>query len=269
MQRLIPTNRLLNVPNVLLKCSGSAARTGSISRVLAVGKFDQIGKFSTLRGLNLHTTSQQTPLFNNVAQYEMAPTLTLRRSYASGSLPEHTKIVLPALSPTMEQGTLAKWAKKEGDHVQEGDLIAEIETDKATMGLESSDEGYIAKILVAEKTRDIPLRTLLCIMVKDKSQVAAFADYKPTAEESSGKSAAPAAAPAPAPAAAAAPPPPPPKQPEAPKSAPPPPPPPQQQSAQPIAAPKRQSGERIFSTPLARKLAAERNIDLSVFVVYS
>jgi pyruvate/2-oxoglutarate dehydrogenase complex dihydrolipoamide acyltransferase (E2) component len=67
---------------------------------------------------------------------------------------------LPALSPTMEQGTLAKWAKKVGDHVNEGDLVAEIETDKATMGLEASEEGYLAKILIEEKTRDIPLKTV-------------------------------------------------------------------------------------------------------------
>ena len=60
----------------------------------------------------------------------------------------------------MEQGTLARWIKKEGDQVLEGDLIAEIETDKATMGLEASDEGYLAKILVAEKTKDVPLKTV-------------------------------------------------------------------------------------------------------------
>lgn len=157
----------------------------------------------------------------------------------------------------MKQGTLAKWSKKEGDHVMEGDLIAEIETDKATMGLEASEEGYIAKLFVAEKTRDIPLKTLLCIMVKDKSHVAAFADYKPTASDSKPSAAAktPAAA-EPAKPAAPAPP----------KSAPPPPPPtPQPQAAttsQPAA--KRASGERIFATPLAKKLAAERNIDLAV-----
>ena len=61
----------------------------------------------------------------------------------------------------MEQGTLAKWAKKEGDQVLEGDLIAEIETDKATMGLEAAEEGYIAKILVQEKTKDLPLKTVI------------------------------------------------------------------------------------------------------------
>jgi len=76
------------------------------------------------------------------------------------SFPSHTKIRLPALSPTMEQGTIARWAKKEGDQILEGDLVAEIETDKATMGLEASDEGYMAKILVAEKTKDIHLKTV-------------------------------------------------------------------------------------------------------------
>lgn len=60
----------------------------------------------------------------------------------------------------MEQGTIARWAKKEGDQILEGDLIAEIETDKATMGFEASDEGYLAKILVPEKTKDIPLKTV-------------------------------------------------------------------------------------------------------------
>ena len=60
----------------------------------------------------------------------------------------------------MEQGTLAKWAKNEGDHILEGDLVAEIETDKATMGLEASEEGYLAKILIPNGTKDIPLKTV-------------------------------------------------------------------------------------------------------------
>ena len=62
----------------------------------------------------------------------------------------------------MEAGTLAKWAKQEGDHILEGDLVAEIETDKATMGLEASDEGYLAKIIIPNGTKDIPLKTVSC-----------------------------------------------------------------------------------------------------------
>lgn len=140
----------------------------------------------------------------------------------------------------------------------EGDLIAEIETDKATMGLEAADEGYVAKLLVAEKTRDLPLKTLLCIIVKDKNDVAAFANFKPDAQPAPKSAPAPeapkpAAAPAAPKPAAAAPPPPPPPAPAAATTS---------QSAP--APPKRASGERIFSTPLARKLAAERNIDLAV-----
>jgi pyruvate dehydrogenase E2 component (dihydrolipoamide acetyltransferase) len=78
----------------------------------------------------------------------------------NADLPKHQIINLPALSPTMEQGTIAKWVKAEGDHIIEGDLIAEIETDKATMGLEAGEEGYLAKILIPEKTKYIPLQTV-------------------------------------------------------------------------------------------------------------
>jgi pyruvate dehydrogenase E2 component (dihydrolipoamide acetyltransferase) len=162
----------------------------------------------------------------------------------------------------MEQGTLAKWAKKEGDHVLEGDLIAEIETDKATMGLEASEEGYLAKILVAEKTRDIPLKTLLCIMVPNKDDVAAFANYKPGDDaDASSAAAAPAAAPAaPTQAPVSTPPPQPPQQ-QAPAA------PPRPAAAAPApaqSAPQQpQHGQRVFATPLARRLAAERNINLA------
>jgi pyruvate/2-oxoglutarate dehydrogenase complex dihydrolipoamide acyltransferase (E2) component len=75
---------------------------------------------------------------------------------------------LPALSPTMEAGTLAKWAKQEGDHILEGDLVAEIETDKATMGLEASEEGYLAKIIIPNGTKDIPLKTVFNILILNK-----------------------------------------------------------------------------------------------------
>lgn len=75
----------------------------------------------------------------------------------SSDLPSHSKVTLPALSPTMETGTISSWQKKEGDKVSEGDLLAEIETDKATVGFESSEEGYLAKICVPEGTKEVPL----------------------------------------------------------------------------------------------------------------
>src|SRR6476659_4160899 len=109
-------------------------------------------------------------------------------------------ILMPALSPAMEKGNLAKWLKKEGDKVKSGDVIAEIETDKATMEVEAVDEGTIAKILVPEGTQDVPVNDVIAIMAGDGEDVKAAA---------SGGGAAPAAKPAdapkPAPAAAAAP----------------------------------------------------------------
>lgn len=178
-----------------------------------------------------------------------------KKSYSSANLPEHEVINLPALSPTMETGTIASWAKSVGEHIMEGDLIAEIETDKATMGLEAGDEGYLAKILVPEKTRDIKLQTPLCVIVRDPAHVAAFADYTASAAPAA---AAPAAVPTPAPAAAPAPTPV--------VAAPPAPAPP---APAPVAAPAKAAATpnnsgRVFATPLARKLAAERNIDLSL-----
>src|SRR6476620_2315705 len=110
-------------------------------------------------------------------------------------------ILMPALSPTMEKGNLAKWLKKEGDTVKYGDATAEIETDKATMEVEAVDEGTIAKIVVPEGTADVPVNDVIAILAGDGEDV--------TAAASAGGAAAPkpAAAPAPASAAASAPPP--------------------------------------------------------------
>jgi pyruvate dehydrogenase E2 component (dihydrolipoamide acetyltransferase) len=76
-------------------------------------------------------------------------------------------ILMPALSPTMEKGNLAKWLKKEGDKVKSGDVIAEIETDKATMEVEAVDEGTIAKIVVPEGTQDVPVNDVIAILAAD------------------------------------------------------------------------------------------------------
>ena len=107
-----------------------------------------------------------------------------------------TEILMPALSPTMEEGTLAKWLVKEGDSVKSGDILAEIETDKATMEFEAVDEGVIGKILVAEGTEGVKVNTAIAILVEDGEEVA---------EAAPAKAAAPAPAPAPTAPAAAAP----------------------------------------------------------------
>lgn len=84
------------------------------------------------------------------------------RCFASGAnLPPHREVPLPALSPTMEMGTIISWEKKEGDKLNEGDLLAEIETDKATMGFETPEEGYLAKILVPAGSKDVPIGKVL------------------------------------------------------------------------------------------------------------
>src|SRR3954470_3701239 len=151
-------------------------------------------------------------------------------------------ILMPALSPTMEKGNLAKWLKKEGDTVKSGDVIAEIETDKATMEVEAVDEGTIAKILVPEGTADVPVNDVIAILAGDGEDVKAAA--------SAGGAAVPKPAAAPAAAAAAAP---------AAKA-----PPPAAAAPAPQAAPAAQANGhgRIFSSPLARRLAKEAGIDL-------
>jgi pyruvate dehydrogenase E2 component (dihydrolipoamide acetyltransferase) len=161
-------------------------------------------------------------------------------------------ILMPALSPTMEKGNLAKWLKKEGDKVKSGDVIAEIETDKATMEVEAVDEGTIAKILVPEGTQDVPVNDVIAVMAGDGEDVkaAAGAGAAPAPKAAEAPAARPAAAPAPAPAA-----PPAPKAPT-PAAAPAPAP----QAAAPAA--KTNGHARVFSSPLARRLAREAGIEL-------
>src|SRR5215467_4619077 len=150
-------------------------------------------------------------------------------------------ILMPALSPTMEKGNLAKWLKKEGDKVKSGDVIAEIETDKATMEVEAVDEGTIAKILVPEGTQDVPVNDVIAVMAGDGEDVkAAGSGAAPAAKPAEAPAAKPAAAPAPA-AATPAP------APAAPAAAPAP-------APQAAAAPAKANGHaRIFSSPLARR----------------
>lgn len=99
---------------------------------------------------------------------------------------------MPALSPTMTQGNIAEWLKKEGDEVSAGDILADVETDKATMGFDSQEDGYLAKILVPGGTKDVSVGTLLAILVEEQKDVAAFASYAPGATPAAA-SAAPAA----------------------------------------------------------------------------
>ena len=155
-------------------------------------------------------------------------------------------ILMPALSPTMEKGNLAKWLKKEGDKVKSGDVIAEIETDKATMEVEAVDEGTIAKIVVPEGTQDVPVNDVIAVLAGDGEDVKAAGASAGAAKPSAAPAPAPKPATAPAPAAAA----------PAPKPAAAPAP----QAASP--APQANGDGRIFSSPLARRLAKDAGIEL-------
>ena len=116
-----------------------------------------------------------------------------------------TEILMPALSPTMEEGTLAKWLKKEGDTVTAGDIIAEIETDKATMEFEAVDEGILGKILIAEGTQGVKVNTPIAVMIEEGESADAVAAPAAapvsTESESTPATIAAQAAPAPAPVA--------------------------------------------------------------------
>lgn len=152
-----------------------------------------------------------------------------------------TNILMPALSPTMEEGKLAKWLVKEGDTVKSGTILAEIETDKATMEFEAVDEGKIGKILVAEGTEGVKVNAPIAVLLDEGEKADAVVDISAAMKDI--KAAVKAETPA-APAAKA----------EAPKA------------AAPAPTPAKAAagdGARIFASPLAKRIAAQKGVDLS------
>ena len=142
-------------------------------------------------------------------------------------------ILMPALSPTMEEGTLAKWHVKEGDVVSSGDVLAEIETDKATMEIEAIDEGTVAKLLVAEGTEAVPVNTAIAIILEDGEDASALEGFDVNAESAPVVEAAATVAPAVTSTA----------------------------SEKPNTQPA--TGSRIFSSPLARRIASQEGVDIA------
>src|SRR5271165_5369072 len=134
-------------------------------------------------------------------------------------------ILMPALSPTMTEGKLARWLKHEGDEVKSGDVLAEIETDKATMEVEAVDEGFLAKIVVPDGTEGVAVNAVIAILTATKGEAV---------DAPSAAAPAPAAA-APAPAAPVA--------------------------AAPVVV---EHGERVFASPLAKRIAKQAGIDLAM-----
>ena len=143
------------------------------------------------------------------------------------------EILMPALSPTMEEGTLAKWLVKEGDTVQSGDILCEIETDKATMEFEAVDEGTIGKILVGDGSEGVTVNTAIAVLLEDGE----------SASDIGATSAKPTEAPKAADAGTQ----------EAPKAA----------ADKPAAPAPAQDGNRVFASPLARRIAADKGLDLA------
>ena len=147
-----------------------------------------------------------------------------------------TEILMPALSPTMEEGTLAKWLVKEGDTVNSGDLLAEIETDKATMEFEAVDEGVIGKILIAGGTEGVKVNTAIAVLLEDGESADDIGDAAPA------EKAAPAAAEPPPETASQA---------------------TTQAAETPAPAAPVKDGTRLFASPLARRIAAQKVLDLA------
>jgi pyruvate dehydrogenase E2 component (dihydrolipoamide acetyltransferase) len=149
------------------------------------------------------------------------------------------EILMPALSPTMEEGTLAKWLVKEGDNVSSGDIIAEIETDKATMEFEAVDEGTIGKLLIAEGSEGVKVNALIAVLLEDGEEASDAVPSSASADDAGDKAAATAVSAEPATPTA-------------------------ERSATPApAAPAASDGTRIFASPLARRIAADQGLDLS------
>ncbi|EEB07078.1 dihydrolipoamide S-acetyltransferase E2 [Schizosaccharomyces japonicus yFS275] len=165
------------------------------------------------------------------------------RTYATKKYPPHTIINVPALSPTMSEGNIGAYHKAIGDKIEVGDVLCEIETDKAQMDFEQQEEGYLAKIFIESGAQNVPVGVPLCLTVDDPEDVPAFADFKLEDAKPEEAAAAPASS-------------------EAPKT----------EAAEPAKATENApassetgaaAGDRIFASPIARKLAAEKNINLA------
>ncbi|KAF9166051.1 pyruvate dehydrogenase complex dihydrolipoamide acetyltransferase component (E2) [Actinomortierella ambigua] len=165
----------------------------------------------------------------------------LARYYSSKTYPTHLVINMPALSPTMTTGNIGTWQKKVGDAIAPGDVLVEIETDKAQMDFECQEEGFLAKILVDSGAKDVSINKPIAVLVENKEDVEKFADF--TAD--GGAAAAPAAAEKKEE----------PKKAETPKAETP-------KAEAPKETSSRADAERIFASPIARKLANEKGLDL-------
>ncbi|KAF5745530.1 hypothetical protein HS088_TW07G01121 [Tripterygium wilfordii] len=209
----------------------------------ANGAASPLGSFekTVSRGTMVMGNAMARPLSNVTFLCSQA---RLIRGFSSGSgLPPHQEIGMPSLSPTMTEGNIAKWLKKEGEKVSTGEVLCEVETDKATVEMECMEEGYLAKIIRGDGSKDIKVGEVIAITVEEEEDIPKFKDYSPSASDGGTSKA------------------------EEPST----PPPKKEAVEEPIHSPEPKisqasptpAGDRIFASPLARKIAEEHNVSLS------
>ncbi|XP_039004499.1 dihydrolipoyllysine-residue acetyltransferase component 2 of pyruvate dehydrogenase complex, mitochondrial-like isoform X2 [Hibiscus syriacus] len=251
------SRKLRNVPKltrhdhaVLVRWFSNGAQSSVCKREAAereiVSKF--VARNPVSFGLSTNNISRKTmrlgiPMGGVVYSTELLCSQVLsRRGFASDAgLPPHQEIGMPSLSPTMTEGNIARWLKKEGDKVTPGEVLCEVETDKATVEMECMEEGYLAKIIKGDGSKEIKVGEIIAITVEEEEDVAKFKDYSPPASGSGAPAAKDSAAP---------------------------PPPPKETVEQPVHLPEPKptssaSEDRIFASPLARKLAEDHKVPLS------
>lgn len=173
-------------------------------------------------------------------KWSLKSTVCMRSAVSTryySSYPDHELVRLPNLSPTMEVGTIVSWEKEEGSRVEEGEVLALIETDKSTMEMETPEEGYLAKIIIPAGTKDIPVNKLIAVIVTEEDDVDKFKDFSgdvSTAPPSPPPDSEGSAAGIPTPAVLVEPPPPP------------------------------SSSARVFASPMARRMALQKGIDINM-----
>ncbi|CAN6928226.1 unnamed protein product [Brassica oleracea] len=242
----------------------SLSREDASSARLGFSPVERITRCSTdIVPVSISFATTRTTLSSTVGRprlgHEFSCSMQSVRGFSSGSdLPPHQEIGMPSLSPTMTEawtsilpldqnlcpfGNIAKWLKKEGDKVAPGEVLCEVETDKATVEMECMEEGFLAKIVKAEGSKEIQVGEVIAITVEDEEDIGKFKDYTPS---STADATPPKEEPAP----------PPPKEEKVEQASPP----PEPKTSKPSPPP---SGDRVFASPLARKLAEDNNVPLS------
>ncbi|KAL7114041.1 hypothetical protein ACP275_04G096000 [Erythranthe tilingii] len=203
-------------------------------RMMSTLRMDKRNAFWTARGVH-------SPAIGMVYKSQQQ---TSSRGFSTSGLPPHQEIGMPSLSPTMTEGNIARWLKKEGDKVAPGEVLCEVETDKATVEMECMEEGYLAKIVCGDGASGIKVGEVIAITVEEEEDAVKFKDYSPSTSDAAPSTEAPSA-------------PTPPKKEVSEVAA---------SSPEPkVSKPSQPSpaGDRIFASPLARKFAEDHNVSLS------